>query len=145
MWEIAQAAAMHDFGKIGVPNEILSKPDKLTEEEFAIVRQHPAIAAVVLQHLVYPNDWVSVVYHHHEWYNGEGYPAHRAGDDIPLGSRVIAVADAFDAMISDRPYRKAMSTAEAERELIACAGSQFDPEVVNAFRRAKRKGKLRPN
>jgi putative nucleotidyltransferase with HDIG domain len=141
--EISRAAVLHDLGKLGVPEEILAKPEELTHEEAIVIRQHPQIAADVLGELLYPDECVAYVYHHHEWFNGEGYPAHSAGDGIPLGSRVIAVADAFDAMTSDRPYRKAISLKAAEVELTACAGSQFDPEVVAAFRRARRKGKLR--
>ena len=140
--KISQAAALHDVGKIGVPDEILTKPSKLTEEEIAIVRQHPQIAAQMLSRLLYPTDCVRLVYHHHEWFNGEGYPERNAGEEIPLGSRVIAVADAFDAMTSDRPYREAISPEEAERELLGCSGSQFDPEVVRALTKAKRKGRL---
>ncbi len=140
--KISQAAALHDVGKIGVPDEILTKPSKLTPEELVIVRQHPEIAAQMLRRLLYPVECVRLVYHHHEWFNGEGYPEHNAGEEIPLGSRVIAVADAFDAMTSDRPYREAISPDEAEKELLGCSGSQFDPQVVKALTKAKRKGRL---
>ncbi|MBI2954287.1 MAG: HD-GYP domain-containing protein [Chloroflexi bacterium] len=142
---IRQAAALHDIGKIGVPDEILTKPDRLTEEEMHIIREHPRIALKMLKDLLYSRECVTSVYHHHEWFNGEGYPARRAGEKIPLGSRVIAVADAYDAMTSDRPYRKATSVKQAERELLYCSGSQFDPEVVKAFCSAKKKGKMKPD
>ncbi len=140
---IRKAAALHDFGKIGVPDEILTKPSKLTKEEIAVIRQHPKIAAQVLERLLYPKDCVNFVYHHHEWFNGEGYPTRRSGEEIPLGARVIAVADAYDAMTSNRPYRKAISSKRAEHELLDCSGSQFDPDVVKAFCNAHKRGKLK--
>ncbi|MCL5961768.1 MAG: HD-GYP domain-containing protein [Chloroflexi bacterium] len=139
---ICRAACLHDVGKIAVPGEILTKPGALDEREREIIKRHPEAAARLLQALLYPQECIDLVYHHHEWFNGDGYPDHAEGSDIPLGSRVIAVADAFDAMTSDRPYRKAMSLEDAKKEICDCAGSQFDPEVVEALDRAHEKGIL---
>ncbi|MBI4322358.1 MAG: HD-GYP domain-containing protein [Chloroflexi bacterium] len=139
---IVQAAELHDLGKIAVPGEILTKPAKLTAQEREVVQRHPWVAACLLSRLLYSDQCISLVYHHHEWYNGGGYPTRRTGGEIPLGSRVIAVADAFDAMTSDRPYRKAMPLQAAQRELENCAGTQFDPEVVDALFKACHKKRV---
>lgn len=142
VFTICQAARLHDVGKIGVPGEILTKPGPLTEQERRVIKTHPRVAANLLKRLFFPRECIDLVYHHHEWFDGNGYPGGAGGKDIPLGARVIAVADAFDAMISDRPYRKAMSVDDASRELQYCAGSQFDPDIVDAFTRAFQKGAL---
>lgn len=139
---ICHAACLHDVGKIGIPGEILRKPGPLTARERDIVRNHPRVAADLLRCLLYPEECIELIYYHHEWFNGHGYPCRAGGKSIPLGARVIAVADAFDAMTSDRPYRQAMTIDEASRELQDCAGSQFDPEVVEALTRAYEKGAL---
>lgn len=127
------AALLHDIGKIGIDGAILNKPGRLTPEEYQTIQSHPDIAANILGSLEFLHDIVPLVQHHHEHYDGGGYPAGLAGDAIPLGARIIAVADAFDAMTSDRPYRPALTLEEAVSELRRFSGTQFDPEVVDAF------------
>ncbi len=125
---------LHDLGKIGLPDAVLRAPRRLTEDEFAVVRRHPEFGHALLDGLgVEPvDDWVL---HHHEHFDGSGYPHGLAGEEIPLGARIILVADAFEAITADRPYRKAQSPATALAELHANAGTQFDPTVVAALER----------
>jgi len=129
------AALLHDIGKIGIDSSILNKPGKLTEDEYAMIKSHPDIAANILGSLEFLDDVVPLVQFHHEYFDGGGYPAGIAGDQIPRGARIISVADAFNAMTSDRPYRAALSHETAVDELRRNAGTQFDPEVVEAFLR----------
>ena len=124
---------LHDIGKIGVPEAILEKPGPLTDEEWAIVKRHPVIGAEILSHVESFQTIVPVIRHHHERWDGRGYPDGLAGEKIPLLSRVIAVADAFDALTSDRSYRPRRSVPEALAEIERCAGTQFDPRVVQVF------------
>ena len=125
--------ALHDVGKLAVPEEILSKPGPLDDDERAQVERHPwAGARIVWSHREL-RPVVPAVLFHHERFDGGGYPAGRAGEEIPAEARVLAVADAFDAMTSDRPYRLALPPEQALEELERCAGSQFDPEVATAF------------
>jgi putative nucleotidyltransferase with HDIG domain len=128
-------ALLHDIGKIGIDGAILNKPGRLTDEEFEIIKGHPDIAANILSSLEFLTEVVPLVRHHHEHYAGGGYPLGIAGEDIPLGARIIAVADAFNAMTSDRPYRTSLAHDVAIRELMKHSGTQFDPEVVRAFLR----------
>ncbi len=128
------AASVHDIGKIGVPDHILLKPGKLSEEEFAWIQKYPEWGWMTLRHLDGFQQAALLVLHQHERVDGSGYPNKLRGEEIPLGSRIITVADSFDALTTDRPYHRAFSHAEALAELIRCSGSQFDPEVVNAFR-----------
>ena len=128
------AASVHDIGKIGVPDHILLKPGKLSEEEFAWIQKYPEWGWMSLRHLDGFQQAALLVLHQHERVDGSGYPNKLRGEEIPLGSRIITVADSFDALTTDRPYHRAFSHAEALAELIRCSGSQFDPEVVNAFR-----------
>ncbi|HYN88853.1 MAG TPA: HD domain-containing phosphohydrolase [Ardenticatenaceae bacterium] len=129
---IVAAARVHDIGKIGVPDHVLKKPDRLTPEEWAVMNTHPTIGAELLAR--YPDfaRGAGIVRHHHEHWNGRGYPDALAGLDIPFGARVIAVADSFDAMTSDRPYRRGMSPDEAARILRAGQAEQWDPAIVDA-------------
>lgn len=127
------AALLHDLGKIGIPESILNKPGTLTREEFAQVRKHPEIGTKILETLVASEKISSIILHHHEFYNGTGYPSGLAREEIPLGARIIAIADAYDAMTSDRPYSRAKTHEEAVAELIRCAGVQFDPRLVVHF------------
>lgn len=128
------AGILHDIGKIGIDLKILRKPGKLTEDDWKKVKMHPEIGARIVSQSGFLNETVPIIRHHHESYSGGGYPEpDRRGIDIPMGSRIISVADAYDAMTSDRPYRKAMSREEALEELNRCSGKQFDPQIVNAF------------
>ena len=131
--DLEVAASLHDIGKIGTPDHILKKPARLTEEEFAIIKKHPEYGWAVLR--VVPGfERVSLfVLHHHEAFDGSGYPAGLRGDEIPIGSRIVSVMDAFDAMISSRPYRRGLSLEEAIRRLEAGIGTQFDPIVTPRF------------
>ena len=126
------AASLHDLGKLAIPEEILRKPGPLTDAERVVLERHPQIGYRMLESLdVDPiADWVL---HHHERWDGAGYPEGLAGERIPLGARIIFVADAFDAMTSNRLYRAPLTHEEALREVERCSGSQFDPEVVHAF------------
>ena len=133
MERIKIAALLHDIGKIGVSEAILLKPGKLNEEEWAQVIKHSEISEKILKPLGLPDEILSYIRHHHERYNGEGYPDKKRGEDIPLGARILCVADAFEAMIAERPYRRAMSKDEAVAELKRCSGTQFDPEIVNVL------------
>jgi putative nucleotidyltransferase with HDIG domain len=128
------ASMLHDIGKIGIDLNLIKKPARLTAEEWEQVHRHPDIGANIVRQLGFLDEIVPVIRHHHERFSGGGYPdPGMSGAKIPIGSRIIFVADAFDAMTSDRPYRKAMSKEMAQAELRKCAGSQFDPEIVDAF------------
>ena len=131
-----QAAALHDIGKAAVPDAILNKPGPLDEEEWAFMRRHTIIGERILDAAPALTVAARLVRASHERFDGEGYPDQHAGAEIPLGARIIAVCDAYDAMVSDRPYRPAMPSEQAMQELTRCAGSQFDPVVIDAFVRA---------
>ena len=126
-------APLHDIGKIWVPKSILCKPGPLNEAELARVREHPAVGAGIVRAVPAVSAALPYVLYHHERWDGRGYPTGRAGRAIPLGARVLAVADAFDAMTSERPYRHALGAEYALEEIERCSGSQFDPAVVRAF------------
>ncbi len=127
---------LHDIGKIGVPSSILNKAGRLTEEEYTIVKRHPDDGAQILSKMHLFHEFIPAIRHHHEWYNGQGYPSNLRGTEIPLAARVLAVADAFDAMTADRPYRKGMPDEVAMHRLQEAIGEQFDPDIVEAFTRA---------
>lgn len=139
------AATLHDIGKIGIDGSILNKPGKLTADERLVINRHPTIAVNILESLDFLQDTVPLILFHHERIDGKGYPSGIGGDAIPLGARIIAVVDSFNAMVSDRPYRKAMELEVAIKELKDNAGTQFDPDVVDAFLKvlAKMEGKER--
>ncbi len=130
---VRRAAMIHDIGKIGVKEAILNKAAGLTEEEYNHVKSHVNWGAHILKPMRSLARVVSYLSHHHEHYDGSGYPAGLSNREIPIGSRIIAVADTFDAMTSDRPYRRALTIREAIIELKRCSGSQFDPDIVHAF------------
>ena len=125
---------LHDIGKIGVPDSVLLKPGPLSADELVQVRVHPALGAALLSPIPHLNGLAhSIVAAHHERWDGTGYPHGLAGAAIPLGARIFAVVDAFDAVTSDRPYRRAMPVSAALDELRRCAGSHFEPRLVDAF------------
>jgi HD-GYP domain-containing protein (c-di-GMP phosphodiesterase class II) len=129
------AGKLHDIGKVALPDSILRKRSELTEAEWRVVRRHPVIGANLLAHISSLAHLAPIVRGHHERYDGHGYPDGLGGEQIPLGARILAVADAFDAMISDRTYQRPISVPNARRRLRECAGSQFDPRVVVALDR----------
>jgi len=122
---------LHDIGKIGIPDAILNKPGKLTEGEFAIMRQHPNIGSEIVNKVKALRSIEGIVRHHHERFDGKGYPDGLCGHEISLGARIVAVADAFDAMNTIRTYRSALSPHQALAEMQRCRGSQFDPDIVD--------------
>lgn len=124
---------LHDIGKIGIEDAILNKPGIFTCEEYEEMKKHPVIGAEIIAGIQLLGKAASWVRYHHERFDGTGFPEGLVGHDIPLGARIMAVADAFDAMTSDRPYKKALTTEESRREVMACAGKQFDPVVVQAL------------
>jgi putative nucleotidyltransferase with HDIG domain len=133
---IFQAALLHDIGKIGIRYEELNKPEKLTPKEYEMFKLHPVIGKKILQPITFLQDVLPAIYHHHEQYDGSGYPDGLRGEEIPLGARILAIADTYDAMTSDRPYRPALSHEVAIEELKRCAGTQFDPRLVEVFIKA---------
>ncbi len=130
---IYRGALMHDVGKIGVPDAILRKPGALTDEEWVFMRKHPAMGYRILAQVPYLRPAARMVLAHHERWDGGGYPRRLKGEEIPFGARIFALADTYDAIISDRPYRNGKSPDEALQEILRCAGTQFDPKVVEAF------------
>ncbi|MFZ5950430.1 MAG: HD domain-containing phosphohydrolase [Candidatus Rifleibacteriota bacterium] len=133
---VRYAGLLHDVGKIGIKDSIIRKPGRLTDEEYAIIKKHPAIGAKILRPVDFLADKIPGVLHHHEYYDGRGYPDHLTGENIPLDGRIICVADAFDAMTTNRPYRKGLTVKTAIGELQKFSGKQFDPVCVEAFLRA---------
>jgi putative nucleotidyltransferase with HDIG domain len=130
---LRRGALLHDIGKIGVPDNVLRKPAALSEAEWVVMKRHPEHGARIISQIPFLEDVSRIVRHHHERWDGKGYPDGIAGEAIPLGARIFAVADSFDAMTSDRPYRRAMSVKDARVEVARCRGTQFDPDVVDAF------------
>jgi len=124
---------LHDIGKVAVPDAILFKTSRLTEEEYALIALHPVVGAEILRDVDFIGEGKLVVRHHHERWDGTGYPDGLAGEEIPLAARVFAVADTLDALTTDRPYRPASGWADAREEIGRHVGSQFDPTVVSAY------------
>lgn len=131
--ELGYGFFLHDIGKVGIPEHILCKPGPLSRDEWDIMKSHPTIGAQIVAPIRFLGSAVETIQHHHERFDGKGYPMGLRGEEIPLSARIFAVADSFDAMTSDRPYRKALATDRALEEIHAGAGSQFDPEVVRPF------------
>jgi len=131
--QIARGAFLHDIGKMGVPDQILRKPGPLTAQEREIMRRHCDIGYAVLERIPFLKEAAEIVLAHQEFYDGTGYPRGLRGEEIPLGARIFAVADTLDAMISDRPYRKALPISAAREEIERFSGTQFDPQVVKVF------------
>jgi len=133
LYQLEVAAIVHDIGKIGIPDTILNKSGKLTSEEWAVMKKHPEYGWSIL-HLFDSLQQASLyVLHHHERFDATGYPGRLKGNDIPLGSRIVAVVDAFDAMVSSRSYRRGLSRQEALRRLREASGIHFDPTIVDIF------------
>jgi putative nucleotidyltransferase with HDIG domain len=129
--DIHIAAHLHDIGKIKVPDHILNKSEKLLPEEWKQIKNHPVVGYNLLSNVNSLKDIAKIVLHHHERWDGKGYPNNLCGITIPFGSRVITIADSIDAMLSDRPYRKAMEWSECKKELIGGIGKQFDAELID--------------
>src|SRR5579872_4339796 len=133
LYQLEVAALLHDIGKIGIPDSILKKEGKLTDDERALMNKHPEYSWSILRLLPGLEKASLYALHHHESFNGAGYPAGLKGDEIPIGSRIVSVIDAYDAMISNRCYRRGLSHDEAVQRLLASGGTQFDPVVVQTF------------
>jgi putative nucleotidyltransferase with HDIG domain len=131
--QIARAAFLHDIGKMAIPDQILRKPGPLNPEEREVMRTHCDIGFNMVTRIPFLREAAEIVLSHQEYFDGSGYPRGLRGEQIPLGARIFAVADALDAMISDRPYRKALSITYAREEIQRCTGTQFDPQVVEVF------------
>jgi HD-GYP domain-containing protein (c-di-GMP phosphodiesterase class II) len=124
---------LHDIGKVGIPEQILCKAGALTPDEWDVMRSHPLLGAQIVEPIAFLRDAVDLIRHHHERFDGKGYPDGLAGEDIPVEARIFSVADSFDAMTSDRPYRDSIGIERALDEIRAGSGSQWDPEVVTVF------------
>jgi len=131
--DIGRGALLHDIGKIGITDAILHKPGKLTDEEWVVMRTHPQIGYDILKAIPFLGSPADIVLAHQERFDGTGYPGKLAGMAVPLGARIFAIADTFDAITSDRPYRKKQGSEAARQEMIRCSGTQFDPACVEAF------------
>lgn len=134
--DLRDAALLHDIGKVGVPDEILTKADKLSGEEMAIVKKHAAEGARIVGFVKELEALVPMIRYHHEWYDGSGYPDGLRGEDIPLGARILCIADAYDTMTTPRGYREVLSQEDALKELRWYSEKQFDPKLIEAFCRA---------
>jgi len=130
---IRRGSILHDVGKIGIPDSVLLKPGKLDRDEWEVMKKHPEMGYRMLQHIAFLEPALDIVFSHQERFDGTGYPRGLKGEEIPLGARIFTVVDTFDAMTSDRPYRPALSIEKAREEVRDCAGTQFDPEVAEAF------------
>ncbi|MCF7945150.1 MAG: response regulator [Spirochaetia bacterium] len=130
-------ALLHDIGKIGIPENILNKIEPLSNEEFGIIQSHPLVGEKILSHVDFFSDYLPIIRNHHERYDGTGYPDGLSGSDIPLLVRIVSIADAFDAMMSDRAYRTAFPMEKAVSEIEANKGTQFDPNLVDIFLKNK--------
>lgn len=124
---------LHDIGKVGIPEHILCKEGPLDEREWAVMRTHPLMGADIVAPMGFLSETIALIRHHHERFDGSGYPDRLGGEDIPLAARIFSVADSFDAMTSDRPYRDSIGVEHALDEIRSGAGTQFDPEVVKVF------------
>ena len=131
--ELSYGFLLHDVGKVGIPESILCKPGPLTDAEYEVMKTHPLIGVQIVAPIAFLGGAVDVIRCHHERWDGRGYPDGLGGEDIPLGARIFSVCDTFDAMTSDRPYRRALPFEAAVEEIERCSGTQFDPEVVTAF------------
>ena len=136
------ASVLHDIGKIGIEDHILKKPERLSPEEFNMIKRHSDMGAEIIEHIRQLRESIPGVKYHHEQVNGKGYPDGLRGEEIPILAKIVAVADTYDAMTTDRPYRKAMEKEAAIEELRRCSGTQLDKEVVEAFIQAYQRGEI---
>jgi putative nucleotidyltransferase with HDIG domain len=127
------AGLLHDIGKIGIDVGLLRKPSKLTKEEWAIMVMHPVVGSGIVEQIGFLDDLAPIILHHHERYDGKGYPSKLKKEKIPIGARILAVVDAYESMVSDRPYRKALSLRKIRQEMLEGSGTQFDPDIVKIF------------
>jgi putative nucleotidyltransferase with HDIG domain len=141
--DLQVAGLLHDVGKIGIDDSVLRKPNKLTDEEFGMIKQHPEKGANIMAPIKKLEKIIPAMRHHHEAFDGKGYPDGKAGEEIPLPARIISVADTFDAMTSDRPYQLAMAEDMVVEKITEWAGTRYDPQVCEAFLRAHRKDKIK--
>ena len=130
---VRAAGLLHDIGKIGIPDQTLSKPGALNEEEWEMIKTHPELGVEILKRVIDLVNCLPAIMHHHEHYNGSGYPKGLKSTSIPLEARILSIADAYDAITSPRPYRGQLPMQQAIEELKRCSGSQFDPELVEIF------------
>ncbi|MCK4427482.1 MAG: response regulator [candidate division Zixibacteria bacterium] len=142
LWEVKMGGILHDIGKIGVPDAILNKPEALTQKEFEIMKQHPACGARILEGISFSKPAIPYVLYHHERFDGKGYPYGLRGEEIPIQGRLMAVVDTFDAITSDRPYRRSKGFELAVKEIKECSGTQFDPKVAKIFVEAWEHGRI---
>lgn len=138
---IKQAAILHDLGKIGISEKILQKKSKLSKTEFEDIKRHPQIGADILRPIKFLHNIIPLIFYHHERWDGKGYPSGIEREEIPMGARVIAVSDVYQALTSDRPYRKAYTKKKAMKILEEGSGTQFDPRIVTAFLKILQKEK----
>ena len=131
--DVEHGVMLHDIGKIGIPDSILLKPGPLSSDEWRVMRTHPEIGRRLVEPIPFLAGAVPIIYHHHERWDGNGYPEGLRGEEIPLGARIFAVADALDAMTFDRPYSRAVTMEAAREEIARCDGTHFDPVVVSTF------------
>ncbi len=135
------ASLLHDIGKIGIDVGILRKPSRLNNEEWNIMVMHPVLGSGIVEQISFLNDLAPIILRHHERYDGKGYPGKLKKDDIPLGARILAIVDAYESMVSDRPYRKSLSVKKAKQEILKGAGTQFDPQIAKSFLKTLKKTK----
>ena len=140
MWNLWLGSLFHDVGKLAIPDAILNKPGPLTRAEYDYMKKHPELGVRVIEKVSFLQPAARAILDHQERWDGKGYPRGIGGDEISIEGRILAVCDAFDAMLTDRPYRSARSEVEAVDELNRCSGTQFDPSVVTAFLTARDNG-----
>ena len=127
------ASLLHDIGKIGIDVGLLRKPSKLNSEEWKVIFMHPVLGSSIVEQIGFLSELAPIILHHHERYDGKGYPTKLRIEKIPLGARILSVADAYESMVSDRPYRRSLSLKKAKEELLSASGKQFDPKIVKVF------------
>jgi HD-GYP domain-containing protein (c-di-GMP phosphodiesterase class II) len=143
--QLSISGALHDIGKIGIPDNILLKPGRLTDEEYDVIKKHPVIGSNIIGHFNMWSDEEKIIRHHHERWDGNGYPDKLKAREIPFLSRILSVADVYDALTTDRSYRKKMQDDVAVKIIMENAGNQFDPEITDVFLRLYEQGMIKTN